>query len=145
MADMAGYGFTYDPGSLDPQGSQENMVPNELFAWQICLAHMDEGVLEDADNSPAFAINRDRIVQALGLGMANGQNAMPLEDQMFVVAISIQQDGQIRLIEQTHPSYQDVSLVVAERLLRGDDHGMVALLPNGTLVPFTPPTDPEDL
>lgn len=137
MTDLAGYGFTYDPGT--------SQAPTELFAWQICLAHIEEGSLEDADNYADYAINRDRITQTLGLGMSSGQNALPLDGQMFVVAISIQRDGQIQLIDSSHPNYPSVSLVVAEQLLKGEDHGMVALLANGHLVPFVPPTDVASL
>ncbi len=136
MADGNKYGFTYNPGSNGAVDQQ----PSELFAWQICLAHMDEGELEDATNYPDFYINRDRILTALGLGMSNGQNALPLDDQLFVVAISVQVDGQIQLINEENPYYRDVSLAIAEELLHGRDHGMVALFPNGKLVPFVPPT-----
>ncbi len=143
MADLAGFGVTYNPGGLaEPNNSN---APTQLFAWQICLAHMDEGYLEDADNYADYAINHDRITQALGLGMANGQNALPLNGQMFAVAVSIQEDGEIKLIDSSYPHYNDVALIIAEQLLQGKDHGMVALLPNGSLVPFIPPTDAENL
>lgn len=134
MTDLAGYGFTYDSGM--------SQTPTQLFAWQICLAHLEAGELEDADNYPDYVINRERITQSLGLGMSNGQNAFQLDGQLFAVAVSVQVDGQIRLIDQTHPHYNDVALVVAEQLLRGEDHGMVAILPNGNLVPFVPPANP---
>lgn len=143
MADAAGYGFTYNP---NVGGNGVPHEPTELFAWQICLAHLKENALEDADNYADYAINRDRICQALGLGMANGQNAFPLdENHMFVVAVSIQVNGAIQLIEQSHPRYNDIAVIVAEQLLRGEDHGMVAQLPNGNLVPFVPPTSPQGL
>ena len=136
MADLAGYGFTYNPGT--PQEPQ----PTQLFAWQICLVHLDRGALEDADNYPDYLVNRDRITQALGLGMAQGQNAFPLGDQLFAAAVSVQaEDGGIQVINESYPGYADVALVVAEQLLRGEDHGMVAQLPNGNLVPFVPPTE----
>ena len=141
MADMPG--FTYNPGTDAGAGAAPQ--PSQLYAWQICLAHLDEGTLEDADNYADYAINRDRITQALGVGMASGQNAFPLGDQMFVVAVSIQENGQIRLIDSGYPGYNEVALVIAEALLQGQDHGMVAQLPNGKLVPFTPPTDAERL
>ena len=134
MADLAGYGFTYDPGT-----SQQ---PTQLFAWQVCLVHLDRNALEDADNYPDYLVNRDRITQALGLGMAQGNNAYPFGDQLFAAAISIQVDGGIQVINESYPGYGDVALVVAEQLLRGEDHGMVAQLPNGNLVPFMPPTEP---
>ena len=143
MAELAGYGFTYNPGT---GGGQQAQQPTQLFAWQVCLAHLDENALEDADNYADYAINRDRITQALGLGMAQGQNAFPLGDQLFVAAVSIQNaSGGIEIINESYPRYADVALVVAEQLLRGDDHGMVAQLPNGNLVPFVPPTDTADL
>lgn len=144
MTDVAGYGFTYNPGT-GGSAPQEQGQPTELFAWQICLAHVEQGMLEDADNYPNYAINRDRICQTLGLGMTSGQNALPMDGQMFVVAISIQVNDAIQVIDASHPNYNGVALVVAEQLLRGEDHGMVALLPNGNLVPFTPPTDPQNL
>ena len=135
MADLAGYGFTYNPGT--------SKQPTQLFAWQICHVQLDQNALEDADNYPDYLINRDRITQALGLGMAQGQNAFPLGDQLFAAAISIQSDdGGIQVINEEYPGYGDVALVVAEQLLRGEDHGMVAQLPNGNLVPFMPPTEP---
>ena len=135
MAELAGYGFTYNPGAPSQ--------PTQLFAWQICLVHLDENALEDADNYPDYLVNRSRITQALGLGMSQGQNAFPLADQLFAVAISIQaDDGSIQVINESHPGYTDVALVVAEQLLRGEDRGMVARLPNGNFVPFTPPTQP---
>ena len=143
MSDLAGYGFTYNPGSPGGRPAQQ---PTQLFAWQVCLAHLEENALEDADNYADYAINRDRITQALGLGMAQGQNAFPLGDQLFVVAVSIQNaSGGIEIINESYPRYSDVALVVSEQLLRGDDHGMVAQLPNGNLVPFVPPIDAADL
>lgn len=142
MSDLAGYGFTYNPGAA---GAGDEQAPTQLFAWQVCLAHMDEGTLEDADNYADYAINRDRIVQTLGLGMASGQNAFPLDGQLFVVAVSIQDNGEIRVIDSGYPGYREVSMVIAEQLLGGNDHGMVAQLPNGNLVPFVPPTDTQDL
>ena len=147
MTDAQGYGFTYTPGGAQPDGFRmSGGQPTQLFAWQICLAHLGENVLEDADNYADYAINRDRITQMLGLEMAQGQNAFPLNDQMFVVAISIQDEqGKIHIINESFPRYADVSVVVAEQLLRGEDHGMVAQLPNGNLVPFVPPTDAASL
>ena len=142
---MEGYGFTYMPAGADGAGVSPRQ-PTQLFAWQICLAHIAEGRLEDADNYADYAINRDRITQALGLGMAQGQNAFPLGDQLFAAAISIQNAaGEIEVINESYPGYADVALVVSEQLLRGEDHGMVAQLPNGNLVPFIPPTDAADL
>lgn len=146
MSDLAGYGFTYNPGLSDAaSGAGSAQQPAELFAWQVCLAHMEEGQLEDADNYADYAINRDRITQTLGVGMASGQNAFPLDGQLFVVAVSIQEHGQIRVIDSGYPGYGDVAVVIAEQLLKGEDHGMVAQLPNGKLIPFTPPTDVESL
>lgn len=146
MTDSAGFGFTYNPGSTsDGTAQPQEPRPMKLFAWQICLAHLEDGLLEDADNYADYAINRDRICQALGFGMANGQNAFPLGDAMFVVAVSIQKEGEIVLIESSHPRYNDIAVLIAEQLLRGEDHGMVAELPNGNLVPFIPSTDPTDL
>lgn len=143
MTDLAGYGFTYNPGNdgAVPGGEQ----PTQLFAWQVCLAHMEQGELEDADNYADYAINRERITQTLGIGMASGQNAFPLNGQLFVVAISIQEHGEIRLIDSGYPGYNEVSVVIAEQLLSGADHGMVAQLPNGNLVPFVPPADATSL
>ena len=140
---MEGYGFTYIPAGTGGSASQQ---PTQLFAWQIALAHLDKNSIEDADNYADYAINRDRITQTLGMGMARGQNALPLDDQLFVVAISIQNAaGGIELISESYPRYGDVAIVVAEQLLRGEDHGMVAQLPNGNLVPFVPPTNAADL
>lgn len=136
MPDTPGYGFTYNPGT-------NNETPSELFAWQICLAHLEEGSLEDADNYVDYAVNRGQITQTLGFGMANGQNAFELDGQMFVVAISVQVNGQIQLIDSQHGHYGALAAVVAEQLLRGSDHGMVALMPNGNLVPFIPPVQPQ--
>ncbi len=138
MSDAAG--FTYNPGAAGV-----GQAPTQLFAWQVCLAHMDEGVLEDADNYADYAINRDRIVQTLGIGMASGQNAFPLDGQLFVVAVSIQDHGEVRVIDSGYPGYHEVAVVIAEQLLGGADHGMVAQLPNGNLVPFIPPSDAESL
>ena len=98
MSDAAG--FTYNPGAAGV-----GQAPTQLFAWQVCLAHMDEGVLEDADNYADYAINRDRIVQTLGIGMASGQNAFPLDGQLFVVAVSIQDHGEVRVIDSGYPGY----------------------------------------
>lgn len=141
MSELAGYGFTYNPGT----GGAPEQQPTQLFAWQVCLAHMEEGELEDADNYADYAINRQKITQTLGIGMASGQNAFPLDGQLFVVAVSIQEEGQIRLIDSGYPGYGEVAVVVAEQLLGGHDHGMVAQLPNGKLVPFIPPTEPDAL
>ena len=141
MADIPGYGFTYNPGT-----PSQPVQPTQLFAWQICIARLEENALEDASNYADYAINRDRITQTLGLGVAQGQNAFALDGQLFVVAVSIQrEDGSIEIINEVYPRYDEVILVVAEQLLRGDDHGMVAQLPNGNLVPFLPPTDPAAL
>lgn len=146
MSDPAGFGFTYNPGSNNAGANVDpTQQPSQLFAWQICLARMEEGELEDADNYPNYAINRERITQTLGIGMASGQNAFPLDGQLFVVAVSIQENGEIRLIDSGYPGYNVVAVVIAEQLLKGEDHGMVAQLPNGKLIPFMPPTDTQDL
>ena len=143
---MDGYGFTYNPGMTGSDAGGGSQQPTQLFAWQVALAHLDQGSIEDADNYADYAINRDRITQALGLGMAQGQNAFPLGDQLFVAAVSIQNaSGGIELINESYPRYNDVAIVIAEQLLRGEDHGMVAQLPTGNLVPFVPPTDTADL
>lgn len=143
MTDLAGYGFAYHPGDA---GDTPAGQPTQLFAWQVAVAHLDENSIEDADNYADYAINRGRITQALGLGMAQGQNAFPFGDQLFVAAVGIQNEsGGIELVDESYPRYADVAVVVAEQLLRGEDHGMVAQLPNGNLVPFLPPTDAADL
>ena len=143
MADLAGYGFAYDAGS---SGNADTGRPMQLFAWQVCLVHLDENSIEDADNYPDYLVNRARITQSLGLGMAQGQNAFPLGDQLFAVAVSIQNaEGGIELIDESYPRYNDVATVIAEQLLRGGDHGMVAQLANGNLVPFLPSSDAESL
>mgnify|MGYP007105517637 CR=1 FL=1 len=142
---MEGYGFTYMPAGADGAGASPQQ-PTQLFAWQICLVHPDRSMIEDADNYPDYLVNRGRITQALGMGMAQGQNAFQLDDQLFAAAISIQNAaGDIEVINESYPGYADVALVVAEQLLRGADHGMVAQFPNGNLVPFVPPTDAADL
>ena len=143
---MDGYGFTYYPGETNNSDGAAAQQPTQLFAWQVCLVHVDKGALEDADNYPDYLINRARITQALGLGMAQGNNAFPLDGQLFAAAVSIQDDqGNIQIINESHPRYTDVAVIVAEQLLRGEDHGMVAQLPNGSLVPFMPPTDDSKL
>lgn len=155
MSDLAGYGFTYDPGSsgYSPLGGSaggEGSVADaarlvqqatELFAWQVAVMHAESNALEDADNYPDYLMNRTRVTQALGVGMSQGQNAFPFDGQMFVVAVSVQNvEGGIDLISDAHPRYPDVALIVSQQLLRGDDHGMVAQLPDGALVPFVPPS-----
>ena len=137
MADLAGYSFSYDSGA--PQ------QPSELFGWQICLAHAETRSFEDADNYADYAVNRDKICQALGVGMASGRNAYELDGQLFAAVLVVQRDGKIQPIDQQHPLYNDLALIVAEQLLKGDDHGMIAALPNGHLVPFVPPTEAKDL
>ena len=134
MAELPGYGFTYNP--------EPSQQPTRLFAWQICHVRVEENALEDADNYPDYLVNRSKVIQALGLGMAQGHNAFPLNDQLFAVAVSIQNaNGEIEVINESYPGYGEVALVVAEQLLRGEDHGMVAQLPNGNFVPFMPPTE----
>lgn len=135
MADLAGYSFNYDAGA--PQ------QPARLLGWQVCLAHPETQSLEDAGNYADYAVNRDRIVQMLGIGMARGQNAFELDGQLFAVLVAEQVEGspEPRPIDQAHPAYQAAAPAIAEELLRGADHGMLALFPNGHIVPFTPPTD----
>ena len=145
MPDLPGFGFTYNPGPVrrQPGNSGQPVQPEQpmqLFAWQVCLAHLDRNMLEDASNYPAYAINYSLITQTLGLGLAQGQNAFALDGQLFAVALSIQRDDEsIEIINESFPGYGDAMLVVSEQLLRGEDHGMIAQLPNGTLVPFIPP------
>lgn len=118
----------------------------EFYAWQVCLADSATNSLMDADDYPDYIVNRETITQMLGIGMSSGQNAFPLNGQMFVVAISIQVgEGEIKLIGPEHPRYAAVAAVVSEELLKGQDRGMVADLPNGTLVAIKPPADPSKL
>lgn len=118
----------------------------EFYAWQVCLADGATNSLMDADDYPDYIVNRETITQMLGIGMSSGQNAFPLNGQMFVVAVSIQVgEGEIRLIGPDHPRYAAVAAVVSEELLKGQDRGMVADLPNGTLVAVKPPADPSKL
>lgn len=139
MADLAGYTFNYDAGA--PQ------QPTQLLGWQICLAHPETQSLEDADNYADYAVNRDAIVQALGMGMARGQNAYQLNGQLFVVLVAEQvgDSPQPCPIDQSHPLYAAAALVIAEELLKGSDHGMLAIFPNGHIVPFIPPTPAGEL
>lgn len=117
----------------------------QFYAWQICLADMATNALTNADDFPSYLVNREPITQMLGIGMASGQNAFPLEDQMFVVAISVQDSGQIKLIGPDYPRYRDIAAVVSEELLKGLDRGMVAELPNGKLIAVKSPVDPSKL
>lgn len=138
MADLAGYTFKYEGNDSQP---------TQLLGWQICLAHPETQSLEDADNYADYAVNRDAIVQALGVGMTRGQNAFQLNGQLFVVLVAEQVDGSPnpRPIEQAHPLYSAAALVIAEELLKGSDHGMLAAFPNGHIVPFIPPTPASEL
>ena len=139
MADLAGYTFNYDAGT--PQ------QPTQLLGWQICLAHPETQSLEDADNYADYAVNRDKIVQMLGIGMSRGQNAYDLDGQLFVVLVAEQRDGspEPHPIDQAHPLYAPAAAAIAEELLRGNDHGMLAFFPNGHVVPFTSPTEAQAL
>ncbi len=139
MADLAGYTFNYEAG-----GAQQ---PTKLLGWQICLAHPESQSLEDASNYADYAVNRDKIVQMLGIGMSRGQNAYNLDGQLFVVLLAEQREGtpEPHPIDQSHPLYAAASVVVAEELLRGNDHGMLAAFPNGHLVSFVPPTEASEL
>ena len=139
MTGLAGYTFNYDAG-----GSQQ---PTQLLGWQICLAHPETQSLEDADNYTDYAVNRDRIVQMLGIGMARGQNAYDLNGQLFVVLVAKQREGSPdpHPIDQSHPLYASAAAAIAEELLKGNDHGMLAFFPNGHLVHFTPPTEASSL
>lgn len=139
MADLAGYTFHYDAGALEQ--------PAKLLAWQICLAHPETQSLEDADNYADYAVNRDKISQMLGIGMTRGQNAFDLDGQLFVVLVAEQRDGspEPHPIDQSHALYSAVAPAIAEELLSGRDHGMLAFFPNGHVVPFTPPTEPSAL
>lgn len=151
-----------DEGALGPSnasgaGSEGNAAPDaagvrgsqdgaEFYAWQVCLADSASNSLMDADDYPDYIVNRETITQMLGIGMASGQNAFPLNGQMFVVAISIQVgEGEIKLIGPDHPRYAAVAAKASEALLEGQDRGMVADLPNGTLVAVKPPADPSKL
>lgn len=140
MADLPGYSFNYDAG-VSRGGGQ----PSQLFGWQVCLAHIETRSFEDADNYADYAVNRDKICQSLGIGMASGRNAFELDGQLFVAVVAVQDGQRIQPIDEQHPLYGQIALIMAEQLLKGDDHGMVAVLPNGHLVPFVPPTDPANL
>jgi len=98
MADLAGYTFKYEGG--EPQ-------PTQLLGWQICLAHPETQSLEDADNYADYAVNRDAIVQALGMGMMRGQNAFQLNDQLFVVLVA-----ENRRFARTPPHRSDAPFVL---------------------------------
>lgn len=118
----------------------------EFYAWQVCHADEATNSIMDADDFPDYIVNRETITQMLGIGMASGQNAFPLNGQMFVVAVSIQVgEGEIKLIGPEHPRYQALAAVISEELLKGQDRGMIADLPNGTLVAIKPPADPDKL
>lgn len=163
MADNDGFEFSGEFDDIDNVGdllgdapaegaaSAEAAVPQpsdgaEFYAWQVCLADSATNSLMDADDYPDYIVNRETITQMLGIGMSSGQNAFPLNGQMFVVAISIQVgEGEIKLIGPDHPRYAAVAAVVSEELLKGQDRGMVADLPNGTLVAVKPPADPSKL
>lgn len=125
------------------EGSKEAI----FYAWQVCLADMASNSLANADDYPNYLINREPIMQMLGIGMASGKNAFPTDDATFVAAISIQDEatGEAMLIGSEHPSYADVAAVVSEELLSGKDHGMVAQLPNGKLIAIQPPVNPSQL
>lgn len=139
MADLAGYTFNYEAGGVQQ--------PARLLGWQICLAHPETRSLEDASNFADYAVNRDKIVQMLGIGMMRGQNAYDLDGQLFVVLVAEQCEGSFEPhpIDQSHALYGAAAPVIAEQLLQGSDHGMLAFFPNGHVVPFTPPTEPADL
>lgn len=117
----------------------------QFYAWQVCLADHAATQLMDADDYPNYLINRESITQMLGIGMASGRNALPADDAMFVVAISIQEGGAVKVIGPDHPRYNDVAAVVSEELLSNKDRGMVAQLPNGRLVAVKQPVDPSNL
>lgn len=138
MADLAGYTFRYEGDAAQP---------TQFLGWQICLAHPETRSLEDAGNFADYAVNRDAIVQALGMGMTRGQNAYQLKDQLFVVLVAEQlgDSPEPRPIDQSHPLYAPAALAIAEELLKGNDHGMLAAFPNGHLVPFSPPTPADEL
>lgn len=118
----------------------------EFYAWQVCLADSATNSLMDADDYPDYIVNRETITQMLGIGMSSGQNAFPLNGQMFVVAVGFQVgEGNIKLIGPDHPRYAAIAAKVSEELLAGQDRGMVADLPSGTLVAIKPPADPSKL
>ncbi len=123
----------------------EYQMVTEFFAWQICFANVADNSLSDADNYPEYFVNKETIMQMLGIGMATGQNAYALNDEMYVVAISEKKDDDILMLGTEDPRYKAVAAVVSEQLLAGSDQGMIAQLPNGKLVPMKPPVDPSKL
>ena len=126
--------------------STEMQDGTEFYAWQVCVVDSSENALVDADDFPDYIVNRETITQMLGIGMATGQNAFPLNGQMFVVAVSIQVgEGEIELIDSEHSRYQAIAALVSEDLLKGQDHGMIAELPNGKLIAVKLPVDPSRL
>ena len=138
------------PDASDVPEEAKETIPmqegTEFYAWQVCHADMATNSIMNADDFPDYIVNRETITQMLGIGMASGQNAFPLNGQMFVCAISIQLgDCEIKLIGPDHPRYAAVAAVVSEELLKGLDRGMVADLPNGTLVAIKPPADASTL
>lgn len=130
----------------DFEFSDEKNDSAQFFAWQVCLADEASHSLSDADDYPGYLINREPITQMLGIGMASGQNAYTLDNQLFVCAISIQEpDGTIKLIDPSYPHYSEVAQKASEELLNGQDRGMVALLPNGSIIAVKNPVDPSTL
>lgn len=112
---------------------------SEFYAWQVCHADMETQSLMNADDYADYIVNRETITQMLGIGMASGQNAFPLDDHMFVVAISRQENGEISLIGTDFPRYQEMAALISEKLLAGEDNGMLAQLPNGNLIAIKQP------
>lgn len=146
VGDLLGDSLTEDAPAAGEAAVPQPSDGAEFYAWQVCLADSATNSLMDADDYPDYIVNRETITQMLGIGMSSGQNAFPLNGQMFVVAISIQVgEGEIKLIGPDHPRYAAVAAVVSEELLKGQDRGMVADLPNGTLVAVKPPADPSKL
>lgn len=123
--------------------SDFDQTPNEakFFAWQVALADQAENSLRDADDFPNYIVNRDSITQMLGIGMSSGKNAFTVDDQLFVVAVSEQVDGQIKLIDTNYPRYSEMAALISEKLLEGKDKGMLSLLPNGRLLAINPPSE----
>lgn len=117
----------------------------DFFAWEICFADTTDNSLSDADNYPGYFVNKESIMQMLGIGMATGQNAYAINGELYVVAISEKKGDDIAIITSDDPRYKTVADVVSEQLLNGYDQGMIAQLPNGRLVPMKPPVDPTQL
>lgn len=138
MADLRAY--------LGKQGASDDKAASEAvtyFGWQVCSVDEEGMTMSDALLDAEHRSDGEKVMQMLAIALDGGKNLYRASDgESFAVMIARRTEGaDFEVLGPNSPDYARLARLASEQLTAGNAQGVIAKMPNGTLVVIGDPRD----